>query len=90
MTIPMSCPTESGLQLLSAAFAIAAAAFWIYSARVEMPSTAIDELAIGDLSKISESFGRQSRRSACAAWCAAAAAILGAVLIFSPTCINLG
>ena len=51
MTIPMSCPTESGLQLLGAAFAIAAAAFWIYSARVEMPSTAIDELAIGDLRK---------------------------------------
>jgi drug/metabolite transporter (DMT)-like permease len=89
MIIPMSCLTESGLQLLGAAFAIGAAAFWIYSARVEMPSTAVDEMSFRDMELISDAFGRQSRRSAWAAWCAAGAAILGAVLIFSPTCINL-
>ena len=61
MTIPMSCPTESGLQLLGAAFAIAAAAFWIYSARVEMPSTAIDELAIGDLPSAGDIPGTRER-----------------------------
>jgi hypothetical protein len=99
----MSCPTEARLQLLQAGLAVAAAVLWIRSARVEIPSTgrragraAIvrrppgEEMTIGDLGKISEAFGLQSRRSARAAWCAAIAAFLGAILVYAPACLNMG
>ena len=86
----MSCPTEFKMQLGEAFFAIAAAVLWILSAFTRMPSTAFDELAIDDLGEISEAFGRQSRRSAWAAICAAGAAILGAILVYAPSCLNLG
>jgi hypothetical protein len=98
----MSCPTESRLQLLQAGLAVAAAVLWSCSARVEITSTgrragraAIvrrppEEMTIGDLGKISEAFGLQSRRSARAAWCAAIAAFLGAILVYAPACLNMG
>jgi hypothetical protein len=84
--IHLSCGTEFWMQIAGALFALAAAMLWLLSAVVRMPSTAIDQLAIEDLGTISESFGRQSRRSALAAVSAAIAAILSAVLVFSPTC----
>ena len=86
----MSCPTEFKMQLGEAFFAIAAAVLWIFSAFTSMPSTAFDELPIEDLGEISDAFGRQSGRSAWAAICAAVAAILSAIFVFAPSCLNLG
>ena len=86
----LSCSVVSWMQLFSALSALFAAVLWFASAFVKMPSTYIAEIRISDLKNISSSFRCQSFWNACAAVCAAFAAVLQAALVYTPTCLNLG
>jgi hypothetical protein len=83
------CASASGLET-SAAFAILAAALWLWSSLIKTP----DRLAHGPqknlfllFDEIHVSLKRQSRRSAWAAMAAAIAAALQGALVFAPLCI---
>jgi hypothetical protein len=87
-----ACATVAVLQLLSAAAAIVAAGFWLWSALTPVPKRlrpgpAPNLFDIFD--EIHISLARQSRRSAVAAGAAAISAALQAVLIFAPACITM-
>jgi hypothetical protein len=86
----MSCETISWMQLFAAGFAGMAAVLWLVASLVKMPSTAPDELSIGNMGEISKSFAKQGRLNAAAAVCAAFSAALQAILVYAPTCINFG
>jgi hypothetical protein len=86
VVLPISCGVASTMQLLGAGFAGAAAVIWFRASLVTMPSTAPDELPIGNMGKISESFQEQSRLNVRAALCAALAAVDQAFLTFAPSC----
>jgi hypothetical protein len=86
----LSCSIVLWMQIAVAVFAIAAAVLWFISSRVEMPSTAIEVLALKDMKEISKAFNCQSRWNARAALCAATAAVLQAFLVFAPCCCNFG
>jgi hypothetical protein len=85
------CASASWLEGISAAFAILAAALWLWSARTRTP----ERLPLGPqknlfliFDDIHVSLQRQSRRSAWAALAAAGAAILQAAVVFAPACIK--
>jgi hypothetical protein len=86
----LSCTAVSYLQIATVIFAGLAALLWLLASLVKMPSTDANKLAIGDMGEISNSFRRQSRLNAAAALSTALAVILQALLIYAPTCINLG
>ena len=85
------CASSSGLGILSAAFAILAAALWLWSSLTKTP----DRLPQGPqknlfliFDDIHVSLQRQSKRSAWAAIAAAIAAALQASIVFTPVCVN--
>jgi hypothetical protein len=85
------CASASGFEMISAAFAILAAALWLWSSLTKTP----DRLPQGPqknlfliFDDIHVSLKRQSRRSAWAAMAAAIAAAVQAALVFAPVCIT--
>jgi len=86
----LSCSAVSAMQIAVVAFSALAALLWLVSSFVKMPPTDVDKMPIGDLGNISKAFGRQSRWNAAAALSAAVAAVLQGLLVYAPTCLNLG
>jgi hypothetical protein len=85
------CASASGFEMTSAAFAILAAALWLWSSLTKTP----DRLPEGPqknlfsiFDDIHVSLKRQSKRSAWAAMAAAIAAALQAAFVFAPVCIT--
>ena len=87
------CTVASVLQLCSALLAIAAAILWFAASLTRTPSPIPPGPLKGTLfdlfDEIHLSLSKQSRRNAQAALCAAGAAVLQAVLVWAPTCINM-
>jgi hypothetical protein len=83
--IHVSCGSVSVLQWTAAGFAVLAAVFWLLSSLVRIPP-----LTYAESDKLPPALRRQGKLSAAAALCAAIAAIIQAILIVAPTCINLG
>lgn len=83
--IHLSCGSISILQWVSAGFALLAALFWFASTFVKFPPLTWEETG-----KLHERLRRQSKWNALAAFSAAMAAIIQAIPILTPTCINLG
>jgi len=83
----LSCEAVSALQWISAISAFLAAVFWFLASIVKLPKP---QITFESIDHIVPALQRQGRLSAAAAICAAVAAAIQAVLIVTPTCINLG
>jgi hypothetical protein len=85
------CASASGFEIISAAFAIFAAALWLWSSLTKTP----DRLPLGPQKNLFSIFDdihvdlkRRSKRNAWAAMAAAIAAAFQAALVFLPVCIK--